>query len=126
MAASSARASIPISLDRDVYEGAVDLAQIIRRQFNRSRAEVFIQSFDLSAPRNWNDPRLLRQQPRERDLGRCRSFGLRDVRQKVNDNLIGSERLRCETRVAAANIGRVEGCGFVDFPRQKAASQRAV
>ena len=55
-------------------------------------AEVLVETVQLRCARNGNDPRLLREQPRERDLSRRRLLAVRDRLQQVDDRLI---RLAC-------------------------------
>jgi hypothetical protein len=43
----------------------------------------------LGGARNRHDPRLLRQQPGQRDLGRRRAFALRDLAQQIDQRLVG-------------------------------------
>ncbi len=47
---------------------------------------------------DWYNPRLLGQQPRERDLSRCRLLSFPDAGEQINEGLIRLESLRRETR----------------------------
>jgi hypothetical protein len=51
------------SLDRDLGDGAVDVAEIVCSQFDASRSDVFFQAMQLGGAGDRNDPRLLGQQP---------------------------------------------------------------
>src|SRR5271157_5634772 len=73
-----------------------------------------------------NSPRLLRKQPGERDLSRCRLLPFCDAAEQVNQGLIRFESLRCEARESAAEVGAVESRVFVDLAREEALSQRAI
>ena len=48
----------------------VDLAQIVGRECEVGSAEVFFQAVQLGRAGDRHDPRLLREQPGERDLRR--------------------------------------------------------
>ena len=57
---------------------------------------------------DWNDPRLLRTQPRKRDLSRCRLLAFCDLAKQINQRLIRFARFRREAREPVAEIGTVE------------------
>ena len=61
--------AIPLHLDRG--QGVLDPAQVVRGQLDGGGAEVLLQAMQLRRARDRHDPRLLREQPRERDLGRA-------------------------------------------------------
>src|SRR5947209_2827140 len=90
------------------------------------RADILLQALDLAAARNRNEPRLLHEQPGERDLRRSCLFLRSDASEQVDHDLIGFDSLQREARAAAANIRAVEGGGFVDLARQIAPTERAV
>src|SRR5262245_6622399 len=117
---------VAVSQDRDGGNSAVDLPQIVFGEMDLDRADVLLQSLDLATTRNRNDPRLLRQEPGERDLCRRRLFLRSDPGQQVNHGLIGFDGLWREAGVVAANVGAVEGRVFVDLARQIAPTERAV
>src|SRR6476620_6197033 len=75
---------------------------------------------------DWNNPRLLGQQPGERDLSRCRLLPFCDAAEQIDQGLIRLESLRCEARQSAAEVGAVELRVFVDLAREEALTQRAV
>src|SRR5260370_19657286 len=72
------------------------------------------------------NPRLLRKQPPERDLSRCRLLSFPDAGEQIYEGLIRLESLRREARQGAAEVRTVELRVFVDLPREKASAQRAV
>src|SRR5258708_36712517 len=78
--------------------------------------------------RAWDryNPRLLGQQPRERDLSRCRLLSFRDAAEQINEGLIRLESVRREASQGATEVGTVELGAFVDLPRDKALAQGAV
>jgi hypothetical protein len=61
---------IAITDHRDLGHRRFDGAEIIRSQFNVDCAIVLIQPFKFATTRNRHDPRLLRQQPGQRNLRR--------------------------------------------------------
>src|ERR1700730_14761474 len=71
-------------------------------------------------------PRLLGQQPRERNLSRCRLLAFPDAGEQINEGLIRLESLRREARQGAAEVGTVELRTFVDLACEEALAQRAV
>src|SRR3989442_11394985 len=75
---------------------------------------------------DWNNPRLLGQQPCQRDLSGCRLLPLTDFAEQINQSLIRLERLRREARERAAEVGAVEGRLFVHLPCEKPLAQRAI
>ena len=66
-------------MHRDLRGGAFDGAQIVGGEFDRSRAEVLVQPFESAGARDGHNPRLLRQQPGQRDLGGRGVLLLRDA-----------------------------------------------
>src|SRR2546422_1756435 len=63
---------ITSSLHRDLRGGALDLAEVVRRQCDVGCSEILLQAVQLRGSRNGHDPRLLRQHPGESDLSRGR------------------------------------------------------
>ena len=63
---------VPGPLHRDLRGGAIDLTEIVGRQFDGSRSDVFVQALQLRGARDRDDPRLPGKQPGERDLRGCR------------------------------------------------------
>src|SRR5690349_14397353 len=116
---------VAVSQDSDFGNGVVDLPQIAFGEIDMDRADVLLQALDLAAARNRNNPRLLSEQPGERDLCWRRLFLRSDPCQQVDHGLIGTDSRRREAWVAAANIRAVEGCVVVDFAREIAPAERA-
>src|SRR6185369_8032621 len=115
---------VPGPLHRDFRGGAIDLTEIVRRQPERRGADVLVQAMKLRRARDGNDPRLLREQPRERDLSRRRLLPLSDLAKEIHQGLIRFPSLRRETRDDVAEVGTVERGVFVDLPREEALAQR--
>src|SRR6266516_1427897 len=57
-----------LALNWNFQSCRIDLINILPRQLDRSGADVLFQSIYLRRSWNWNDPRLLCEQPRQRDL----------------------------------------------------------
>ena len=76
--------------------------------------------------RDRHDPRLLRQQPGERDLGRRRASCVpADLPEQVDQRLVGLPRLRREARHDVAEVGAVELGVLVDLAGEEALAERA-
>src|ERR1039457_3063577 len=71
-------------------------------------------------------PRLLGQQPGERDLSGCRLLPFPDAGEQIDQGLIRLESLRREARQGAAKVGAVELRIFVHLAREEALAQGAV
>src|SRR3984893_2878178 len=71
-----------------------------------------------------NNPRLLRKQPSERDLSRCRLLPFCDPAEQINQGLIRLESLRREAREGVAEVGAVESRVFVHLSREEAPAKR--
>ncbi len=59
---------IPISQNRDRCHRTVDFSQVAWREFDCNGADVRVKAVELPAARDRNNPRLLGQQPGERNL----------------------------------------------------------
>src|SRR6266545_682639 len=75
---------------------------------------------------DWNDPRLLREQPGKRDLSRRCFLAFRDVAKQINQRLIRFARFRRKARKPVAEIRAIERGVFVHLSSEKASPQRAV
>src|SRR6266404_9051233 len=73
----------------------------------------------LRCARNGNHPRLLREDPRERDLRRRRLLLCRDPADKIHHSLICYAVLWREARDNIAEVRLIELGLFVDFAREK-------
>src|SRR5688572_8028385 len=71
-----------------------------------------------------NDPRLLSEQPRERDLRRRRLLPFRDRLCQIDDDLIRFTSFGCEAGNDVAEVRTVEGRVLVDLPRKKTSAER--
>jgi hypothetical protein len=88
-------------LHRDLGGGALDLPEIVGCQVDASRSDVLLKPEQLRGAGDRHDPRLLGQQPGNRDLSRRRLLPLRDpfkqivrvVRKSVLSNVVFSSIL---------------------------------
>jgi hypothetical protein len=59
-------------LHRDLRSRVFDVAEIALGEFDGGRPDVLLQAMQLRGARNGDDPGLLSEDPRQRDLGgRC-------------------------------------------------------
>ena len=116
---------IPGSLHRDLGQRRFDVAQIVRRQLDGGRADVLLQTMQLRGAGDRHDPRLLSQQPGERDLGGRRLLPRCDSREQIDQGLVCLARLRREAGNDVAEIGAVERRVLVDRAGEEALAQRA-
>src|SRR6266480_1060326 len=79
----------------------------------------------LCGARDWNNPRLLSEQPRERDLRGCRLLPFCELRQPVDKREIRLAVLGREAWDHVAKIGAVECRVLVDLPCEKTFAERA-
>ena len=117
---------IASALHGDLGCGGVDFAQILGRELDRQGADIFVEAIELCGAGDRGEPRLLREQPRERDLGGSRVLALRDRAEQVDEGLVGLERVGREARERAAKIGGVELRIFVDLAGEEAFAERAI
>ena len=108
---------VAVSLYHETRRDAVDLAQVVGGQFDRGRAEVLLQAVQLRRAGDRHDPRLLRQQPGERDLRGRRPLALRDRAEQVDQRLVRLARLGREAGNGVAEVGAVERRVLVDLAR---------
>src|SRR5579862_1990026 len=116
---------IPLALYRDLAERRVDLAEILGGERDRRRAVVLVEAMELGGAGDRHDPRLLRQQPSERDLRRRHHLLCRDFAQPVDQPLVGLARLGREARHDVAEIIADEAGVGVDRAGQETLAERA-
>jgi hypothetical protein len=115
------------ALHRNLRGCAFDLANIFASQLDVRRADILFQALQLRCARDRNDPRLLRQQPRERDLRWRRFFSRRDPREQIDQRLIRLPSLGREAGDSVADIVALAEAGvLVDLAGQESFPQRAV
>src|SRR5438034_1150933 len=113
-------------MHRDLGSCTVDLSEIAGCEFDCNGSDVLVQATQLRGAWDWNDPRLLGQQPRQGDLSGRRLLPLADLAEQINQGLIRLERLRCEAREGAEKVVTVEGRFLIQLSREKTLAQRAV
>src|SRR5204863_1414500 len=86
---------------------------------------VLLEPMTLGRSRDRDDPRLLRQQPRERDLCGRRLLPFGERGQPLDEREIRFPVLRGEARDDIAKVVAVERRRLVNLPRQKALTERA-
>src|SRR5271165_4956200 len=79
----------------------------------------------LGRTRNRNDPRLLRQQPGQRDLGRRHLLLFCELANQVHYSLIRLPVFRSKSRNYVAEVRLVELRVFADFAGEETLAQRA-
>src|SRR5947199_4805384 len=97
----------PLSLHVDPGRGLLDLAQVGRCQLQVHGAKILLEARQFLRARNRDNPRLLREQPGERDLRRRRAFPLRDTFHEVDQCHVCRTGVRGEPRRSAAKVLRV-------------------
>src|SRR5208283_349653 len=75
---------VPRAFHVNLRCGAFDVLEIGGRKFDGERADVLVQAMKLCRAGYWNDPGLLGQQPRERDLSRGCLLALRDLAKQID------------------------------------------
>ncbi len=80
-------------MQRDLRGGGIDLPEVVGGEFDGDRAKILLQMQKLRGARDGIDPRLLRQQPGQRDLGGRRSLALRPVAQHIDQRQVRLQRL---------------------------------
>src|SRR6266436_774721 len=116
---------ITITLHCDFRGRTVDFAQVVWREFDCERAIVLVEARQLGRARDRNNPRLLRKQPRQRDLCRCRLLLFRDSAQQIHQRLIRFAVFWSEARDDGTEIGAIELGIFGDFASEEAPAERA-
>src|SRR5439155_17872573 len=119
------RLRVPRTLHRDRRCSILDFTEVAGRQLDRRCADVLFQPLDLPSARDRNDPRLLRQQPRQRDLCRGRFLALGNFFENIDDSLIRLPILRRKSRDGVAEVGAVERRSLVDLSGEEAFAERA-
>lgn len=66
-------------LHRNLGSGLINVAEVVRSQFDGHCPKVFVQPVQLCSPRNRDNPRLLGEQPCESNLSRCCLFSFGDA-----------------------------------------------
>jgi len=97
----------------------MDLAEVVRRKLDGGRSDVLFQAIQLRGAWDWNNPRLLGKQPRERNLSWGRILPPGDVAKQIDHCLIRFSSLRRKARDDVAEVGTVECSLLVNLPVRK-------
>src|SRR4051812_9356764 len=116
---------IPSSLHLDGRRGGFDGPDVFGCKLDVRRSEIFFEAIQLRRARDRDDPRLLRQQPGERDLGRGRPLLGRECIDQVDQRLIRFDVVWAEAGNRAAKIGAIECRVRADLAGEEALTQRA-
>src|SRR6266516_6659453 len=116
---------IASSLHRGLGKGAVNLAKIVATQLDVSRAKILFQTMQFRGARYGHNPRLLGEQPRERDLRRRLLLLLCNLTKHINQSLIGFPSFGRKARENVTKIRTVERGMFVDLAGEETSAQRA-
>ena len=85
-------------MHRDLCRGAIDLTEIVGREFNLGCPDVLCQPVQLRGARDGNNPRLLRQQLGECDLCGRRVLLFCHLAEEIHHDLICFAILRHKAR----------------------------
>src|SRR5450755_2070416 len=77
------------ALDLDLRGGRFDPGEVTGRELDRGSPDVLLQACRLGGSRDGDDPRLLGQQPSERDLRRRRALLPGNLGEEVDEGLVG-------------------------------------
>ena len=106
----------------DLRGCVLDLTEIVKRKFNASCSDIFVESRKLRCARDWNNPRLLGKQPGERDLSRCRILSFCDLAKQSNQGLIRFTSLRRKARERVAEVRAVKRRARIDLAGEESLS----
>jgi hypothetical protein len=68
----------------DLGGGVIDVAQVVGREFDGDCPDVFVQTMQFCGAWNGDDPRLLSQQPGDRDLSGRRLLLFCDAAEQID------------------------------------------
>jgi len=112
-------------LHRDLGGRCIDLMAFVGSAFDCGCAQVLVKTRQLSRAWDRDDPRLLGEQPSERDLSRRGILPGCKMAEQINDWLVGLSGIGSKAREPATNVGTGEGHGGVNLPCQEALPKRA-
>ena len=99
--------------------------EIVERQFDRCCPDVLVQPMQLRRAWDGNNPRLLGQQPGERNLSRCGFLLFCEPAKQINQTLVRFSSLWREARDDVTEIAFIELRTCIDLARQEALAKRA-
>ena len=89
------------------------------------RADVFVEAMAFGRAGDRDNPRLLREKPRQCHLCGCRLLVIGDSAQQANQLQIGLAGFRREAGDVVAEVAGVEGRRRIDRSGEKAGAQRS-
>ena len=90
------------------------------------RADVLFQAMELGCAGDWNDPRLLREQPGEGNLRGRGVFPLRNFAEQIDHGLVGLQGFRREAGQGTAEVVAGECGALVNLAGEEAFAEWAV
>ena len=96
------------ALRGDLRRAGLDLLQVVVGELDVGCGDVLLEAVQLRRAGDRDDPRLLREDPRERDLRRRRALPLRDPLEQLDERAVRLARLRVEAGNSGAEVGAVE------------------
>jgi hypothetical protein len=116
---------IPISLNINRQDGIVNRVQIVRSQFNACTAEVLFEPMKFRCSRDRHNPRLLGDQPRQRDLSFGRLLLLCNSAEFIDQRLVSLSSFGRKARNDVTEVCLIELRLVGDRPRQEPLTERA-
>src|SRR5262245_3206369 len=111
------------ALEANRGSGSINLCEIISRQFESGRADVFLEPMHFRRGRNRHNPWPLRQDPRERDLCRRRILARRKALEPLDEPEVRLAILRREPRKCLAEVSLHKRRVLVDGACEKATAK---
>ena len=109
-----------------IFDAAVLISFRSSGESSIAAAPIFSSNRDeFRRSRDGNDPRLLRQQPGQCDLGGGCTLSFCNLSQQINQGLIRFASLWCKTGQGIAEVGLVEGSIFTDLSGKETPAKRA-
>jgi len=105
--------------------GVLDLVRVVDAQLDVDGCDVLVEPVQLRRPGNRHDPRLLREQPGERDLRRGHAIPPGDPREQLDERTVPPACLEVEARNGIAEVAALERRALIDRAGEKAFAERA-
>src|SRR4051812_34714147 len=115
----------PLTFHWDLRRRLADLVEINGTKGHVNRREVLFETSHLGRTGDRHDPRLLREQPRERNLRWRRALLRRHALQQIDERHVCRTCLSGEPRRNVAKIVVGELRGRIDLSGKKACAERA-
>jgi len=127
----SDRSSVPVFRDSGRFEfdsgcGGFNFLEVGGGEFDLKRADVLFQAMELGCAGDWNDPRLLREQPGEGNLRGRGVFSAAQFCEQIDHGLVGLQGFRREAGQGTAEVVAGECGALVDLAGEEAFAEWAV